>query len=149
MGAEEELRGLISPILEAEGLDLVEFNFSRSRGAALLRLLVDRKEGGITVEECAGLNRRIGALLDGQDFIRDRYILEVSSPGLDRPLKERNDFLRCLNRKIWILLKEPLKGNSEIRGAVKAVKEENLEIDCEGLLSKIPISGIIKAKQIL
>lgn len=145
----EELKKIILPFLEEEGAELVELNFIRMRGKSLLRLLVDRKCGGISLGDCSRLNQKIGQALDAADTIKESYVLEVSSPGLDRPLKTKNDFLRCLNKKVKFFLKQAMDGKIEIDARVDRAEDEAVVVDMEGKTQEIPLSNIIKAKQII
>lgn len=145
----EELRKIILSALEEENVELVELNFARRHGSASLRLLVDRREGGISIGDCARLNSKLGNILDACNLIEERYVLEVSSPGLDRPLKEKSDFLRCLNREVKVFLKEPINGRIEFDGTVLQAQEGFVVIDSAGEILEIPIGNITKGKRLL
>lgn len=145
----EELKKIILPLLEEEGAEIVELNFIRMRGKSLLKLLVDRKCGGISLGDCSRLNQKIGEALDAADTIKESYVLEVSSPGLDRPLKTKNDFLRCINKKVKFFLCQPVNGKIEINARVDRAEDEAVVVDIEGKTQEIPLSNIIKAKQII
>ena len=92
---EEKTEKLIMPIIEANNFELVDVEYVKEGGTWYLRAYID-KEGGITVDDCEIVNRALGELLDVEDFINEAYILEVSSPGLGRPLKKEKDFQRSL-----------------------------------------------------
>jgi len=141
------LRQAILPILEAEGFELVEINFIPQGRNPILRLLVDRKEGGISLGECSRLNTKIGEMLDEQNLIQDRYILEVSSPGLDRPLKNPGDYTRCINRKASFFLSESIKGKMELQGEIKEVTETSVFVHTQDGDIEIPLAKVVKAKQ--
>lgn len=145
----EELRLKILPLLESEDIELVELNLFRSKGRLTLRLLVDKKQGRINLDECARLNERISLLLDNLDLIKERYILEVSSPGIDRPLKTKNDFLRVKERKIIVFLCEKQDGKREFSGILKDVDEDFVFLEVNKEIIKIPFGKIIKGKQII
>lgn len=145
----EELKKIILPILEENGVELVEFNFIYGRCSSTLKLLVDKKEGEINLEDCTRLNEKIGAILDEQDIVKERYILEVSSPGLDRPLKTKNDFLRCINRNVKFFLSESISSKLELEGTITRVTEELVYVDIKGQLIEIPLVRIKWAKQII
>ncbi len=145
----ENLKKIILPLLEEEEVVLVELRFMRTRGGMILRLLVDKREGGINLQDCARLNEKIGSLLDAQDIIKDRYTLEVFSPGLDRDLLTRDDFLRCMNRKIRVFLNECINGKMEIEGWISKVEGELVYIDMVGEVIGIPFSKIAKGRQIV
>jgi len=144
----EDLKRLISPLLEAEDVELVELNFIRAPSSSVVRLLVDKKTWGINLEECASLNQKIRAFLDTQDIIRDGYILEVSSPGLDRPLKTKNDFLRCRDKIVRVFLRQPINGIFEVEGNISKVTDDSVYIAVASETIEIPLSAVSKAKQI-
>lgn len=143
----QDLKLRISPLLEEEGIELIELNFLRARGNLVLKLFVDKKEGGINLADCARLNERISNLLDNLDIIKNRYLLEVSSPGIDRPLKTKNDFLRVKGRKITIFLCETERGKREFSGILKEVDNNFLYLEVNKEIAKIEFEKIISAKQ--
>jgi len=145
----EELKKIILPLLEEEGIVLVELRFMRTGSGMLLRLLADKKEGGINLQDCARLNQEIGRLLDAQDIIKDRYILEVFSPGLDRDLVNKDDFSRCINRKARVFLNECISAKTEIEGRIDKVEGELVYIDMGKEVVGIAFSKIKKARQIV
>jgi len=145
----EELKKIILPALEEEHIELVELNFVRRHGSAFLRLLVDRMEGGISIGDCARLNSKLGNMLEERSLIEERYVLEVSSPGLDRPLKGKKDFLRCLNKQVKVFLNEPINGKIEFEGSVMRVQEEIVVIDNAGEILEIAFVNITKGKQVV
>ena len=144
----EDLKNLVSPILAEDDMELVELIFIRRPSGSILRLLVDKKTSGISLDECARLNERVSTLLDVRDIIKERYILEVSSPGLDRPLKDKNDFLRCIDRRARLFLNEPINGKFELEGVINKVEDDAVYIDISNDKVGIPISKIRKAKQV-
>src|SRR3990167_2782992 len=145
-----KLRDLLTDFLKARQVELVDIS-CRCEGRDLaVRLLVDYPEGGISIGECAALNRQIGLLLDEKNILQQQYILEVSSPGIDRPLKVRGDFLRCLNRKVRIFLNTPVDGRWEFDGIIKKIEGESVFIeDNGGRAIGVPIAKIAQAKQIM
>ena len=144
----EELKRIILPVLEEQGIELVELIFSRTGPGWLLRLLVD-KEAGINLQECAALNKRIGFLLDNQDIIKNRYVLEVSSPGLDRPLETKKDFLRCMDKTVRFFLNELIEAKLEWAGRIQQADDEAVTIVSQDKIIRIPFLKINKAKQII
>ncbi len=145
----EKVAHLIEPYLKARGLELFEVTYHFEGDSIVLRLLVDEPQGGITVDAISDLNFRIGTLLDEADILPGRYLLEVSSPGADRPLVQQKDFIRCLNRTVRVYLREPLEGTWEIEGVVARVDEASFECDRDGEKIAIPFSQIAKAKQVI
>lgn len=144
-----QLEGMIKDRLKARGIELVELLLRQEAGNLVLRILADRSEGGITLEECARINRDIASLLDEKGTLGMGYTLEVSSPGLDRPLKTKADFARCLNRKARFFLNQPLEGKVEIEGGITRVDDNAVSLESEGRVIEIPLSMINRAKQVI
>lgn len=125
----EKIKETALPVLTEEAVELVDIRSSRSKGALLIKFLVDKscgcaqKPGGITVDECACLNRRIARLMEEKDIIQQSYVLEVSSPGLDRPLVTTRDFQRCLGTEVRLVLHTPLNGQNVLSGILDEADE--------------------------
>lgn len=145
----ENLKKIILPFLEEEGMVLVELRLMRTGQGRVLRLLVDKREGGINLQDCARLNEKIGSLLDTQDIIKERYTLEVSSPGVDRDLLRKDDFSRCVNRRVRVFLNESINGKMEIEGWINRVDGELVYIEIAGEIIEIPLPKIVKARQVV
>jgi ribosome maturation factor RimP len=145
----DEVRALTEEYLKAKRLELVDLIYRFEGRDLFLRFLVDRPESGITMEECAALNRQIGSMLDEKNILSVRYILEVSSPGLDRPLVTKNDFRRCVNKKAKFFLNEPVKEKIEWDGLIKFVGDNEIFLEVSGGELEIPLEKISKAKQII
>jgi ribosome maturation factor RimP len=144
-----ELKGVIGDYLKSRGLDLVDLIYRYEGRDLILRVLADRPEGGISLDECADLNTKISIILDEKDILQSRYILEVSSPGLDRPLKAKSDFLRCVNKKVKIFVKMPINGKTELEGTISKADNDAVYINTEDKTLAIPLTNIIKAKQVI
>ena len=144
-----ELKNIIGEYLKIQGLDLVDLILRQEGRDLILRIIADRPEGGITVGECANLNERISNLLDEKDILQTRYVIEVSSPGLDRALKTRNDFLRCINRRARFFLNELINGKIELEGLISKVGNDSVYIESRNELIEIPLTKINKAKQVI
>ena len=149
----ESLREKIKPLVEEADLELVDLDFYQGGSRSVLRIYVD-KAGGVTVDQCANLNRKIGDYLDMEDLIPHRYLLEVSSPGLDRPLLRDTDFKRKIGEKVRVSLKEKLDGQTEWVGKIMDFKEEDLILliapnkeEAEAGIEKIiPVKNVAWAK---
>lgn len=145
-----ELKDFMETCLKEKGLDLVDLIYRYEGNSLFLRALVDKPEGGISLDECAHLNEEIGRILDDKDIVRQSYILEVSSPGLDRPLVTKSDFLRCNNRNVRFFLDEPINGKMELQGTITKIDGDSVYIkDLQGKLIEIPLRNINKAKQVI
>ncbi len=143
------LKETVDGYLSSQGLELVELFYRQEAGDYRLRFLVDRHEGGISLGECARLNKEIGSILDAGDILQARYILEVSSPGLDRPLKTRSDFQRYLNKEARFFLNIQVSGKIEHAGIIRQAKDESVVVETKDGIIEIPLIGINKAKQII
>jgi ribosome maturation factor RimP len=143
------LKNIIGDYLQARNMDLVDFIYRYEGKDLVLRILADNPEGGISLGECACLNRDISRLLDEQDIIQERYTLEVSSPGLDRPLKTKSDFLRCSNKKVKFFFSEPVNGKFELEGIINKAGDDTVFIDIANQTVEAPLAKIRKAKQVL
>ncbi len=146
---EEEIKKVIMPVLEAQGIELVELHFIRGRNSSIVRVLADRPCGGISVGDCVYLNRKIGEILESCALIKDNYVVEVFSPGLDRPLKTKSDFSRCINKQVKFFLREAIHGKIEIEGGIEKAGEEAVSVKVEDDILDLPLSNIIMAKQVI
>lgn len=106
--APEEIRRLVEPVIEDEGFELLDLTYVGGRSNAVLRLVLDHPQAAVSVEDCSRVSGAVGRLLDGLDLIPSRYHLEVSSPGLDRPLRRERDYLRFRGSRVKVVLSEPL-----------------------------------------
>lgn len=143
----DQLKQIIEPILEKEGAELVDLIFRREGNRQVLRLLVD-KEGGISLAECVKLNERISTLLDEANAIAESYILEVDSPGIDRPFKTKRDYGRSIGRMVRVTLSEAILDKKEYIGRLEEILEDSIKIDTEkkGII-EIPFGKITRARQ--
>lgn len=142
------LENLLNDFLSAQGLELVELSCCHEGRNLVVRLLVEKPEGGITIGECVRVNRRIGDLFEEKDIIRESYVLEVNSPGLDRPLKTKQDFSRCRGRQVKFFLIEPINGKIEMEGLISQVLGDGVKVEIEQGACFVPFSKIHKAKQL-
>ena len=136
---------ILEPLLDAEGFSLVDVEYKRERGGWVLRVFID-KESGVTLDDCARVSREFGQLLDVEDIIPTSYHLEVSSPGLDRPLKKEEDFVQYTGRKVRIKTKEQVSGRRNFKGALLGCSEGKVMVKVEGSeVFAIPFTSILKA----
>ncbi|MBI3312570.1 MAG: ribosome maturation factor RimP [Candidatus Omnitrophica bacterium] len=133
----QRIRELISPILQARQVELVDLTCHLGGGRLLVRCLVDTASG-VKLEQLSGLNRAIGAVLEEHDVIPDRYLLEVSSPGLDRPLKVWTDYERVIGRRVKVRTVVPVAGGQEHQGEVLSANEETVVLRLDNG-DKLPI----------
>ena len=133
------------PLLEELGLELVEVQFRREQSGWVLRLIID-KQGGVNLEDCTAVSRELSQLLDIEDFIDQAYNLEVSSPGLDRPLKSMADFQRFTGRKAKIKTIEPIAGEHVFIGKIQQTEGESIVLEVRRREVVIPFSQVAKAR---
>ena len=127
---EQKTEKMLAPILEENHFELVDVEYVKEGGSWYLRAYID-KPGGITVDDCEIVNRALGDLLDQDDFIEDSYILEISSPGLGRPLKKERDFERSLGEEVEIRTYRMVNKQKEFRGILKAYDKDTVTIETE------------------
>lgn len=140
---------LIAPSLEALGFELVRVRYGGS-GRPTLQIMIERQDHEpLTVDNCAAASKSISALLDVEDPIGGAYNLEVSSPGLDRPLTRISDFERFAGFHAKIEMTEPIDGRKRLRGQVLGVENGNVRISADDGSAVVPFEAIKKAKLIL
>ena len=141
------LRQILEPVVTAMGYELIGVEFHPHRGSALLRLYIDR-EGGVNVDDCQQVSHQVSGVLDVEDSIPGHYTLEVSSPGLDRPLFEARDFLRFAGHPIRVQLATPLNGRRKFTGRLAGLRDDKVVLEHEGQELAIPLAAIEKARLI-
>ena len=145
-----KMRPMLESHLERGGYVLVDTRFYKNQlGALILEVLADRAEGGITLDECTALNRQISDILETSGLLDFRYTLDVSSPGLDRPLMVAADFRRALGCEIRIFLREALEGRIEYCGILESVADEGIYVKTNQKSVMIPIEKVNKAKRVI
>lgn len=142
----ERVRLLAQPILAGRGLDLVDVQFRREAHGWVLRLYMDRP-GGVTLDDCQRVSEELGDHLDVEDVIDHPYHLEVSSPGLDRPLTRDADFVGFAGRAVRVRTRDPLEGRRNFRGRLAGLVEGAVLLDlADGRQVRIPRGLIEKAR---
>jgi len=145
----KKIAGIVEPALEAEGYTLVDLEFRREGGAWVLRLFIDKPDGGITLDDCQKASQLLSPILDVEDIIADRYFMEVSSPGINRRIRKKIDFERFAGTKVKIQLRSPVDGRRKITGIIAGVEGNNVFIrnECTGSqeLSPVPLAAITRA----
>ena len=134
------------PVLNDKGLELVEVQFRRESGW-VLRLFIDR-EGGVTLDDCSSVSREISSYLEVEDLIPHAYKLEVSSPGVERPLKRLQDYVRFIGRKARVKVKEPINGQRVFFGMLDAVDEDkkSIVLTVDGEQMNIDLETVARAR---
>ena len=127
---EKRVEDFLMPLMEENRFELVDVEYVKEAGTWYLRAYID-KEGGFTVDDCELVSRQLGEWLDREDFIDDSYILEVSSPGLGRPLKKEKDFKRSLGEQVEVRLYRAVDRQKEFTGALAAYDEDTVTLRFE------------------
>ena len=140
----DRVKAITDPILSNEGMELVEIEYRRESKGWVLRLYID-KEGGVTLDECTRISQEVGRSLDVEDFISTPYILEISSPGLPRPLKKEKDFMKYRNHMIKVKTVDPIEHRRQFKGKLLGITENRIEIEMDGGVFQIPLSNVAKA----
>ncbi len=145
---EKKIEKIVAPIASALGFELVQVRLLAS-GRRTLQIMAERPDGTMTIEDCARLSREISALMDVEDPITGEYLLEVSSPGIDRPLTRQKDFERFKGFDAKLETLEPIDERRRFKGLLLGVKENRVEIDIDGTIVSIPFDAVSKAKLIM
>ena len=127
---EQKAEALITPILDSMGFELVDVEFVKEAGEWYLRSYID-KEGGITINDCEAVSRLFSEKLDEEDFIEESYIMEVSSPGLGRPLKKEKDYKRSMGKELEIRTYKVIDREKEFYGILQAYDDSSVTIETE------------------
>lgn len=141
----DELKQLLEPAIEGLGYELVDLELNVGRRDGLLRLFIDRL-AGIGLDDCETVSRHVSTLLDVEDPIPGHYNLEVSSPGLDRPLTKREHFERFAGEDVRIRLRVPIEGRRNFRGALTAVGGDSIDVEVDGQSHRLPLANIASAR---
>ncbi|HAA84626.1 MAG: Ribosome maturation factor RimP [Thermodesulfobacterium sp. 37_54] len=140
----EKIRELIETPILKRGIELVDLEWKRERTGWVLRLFID-KPGGVTIGDCAKISEIVGKILDKEDLIHHSYNLEVSSPGIERPLVKKEDFERFRGEKAKVVLKTPLEGRKNFSGIILGIEEEFLLLEVDQKVWRLPLGEIKKA----
>ena len=121
---EATIEEIVQPIVDAKNFEIIDIEYVKEAGEYYLRVYLD-KEGGISLSDCELVSRELSEILDVKDPIKDNYFLEVSSPGLDRPLKKDKDFERYKGRDVEIKLYKPMNGSKQFEGELVGLTDDN------------------------
>ena len=127
---EQKTEEILNPMVEKHGFELVDVEYVKEGGNWYLRAYID-KPGGITVDDCEVISRELSDKLDEKDFVEEAYILEVSSPGLGRPLKKEKDFARSLGEEVEVRTYRAVNRQKEFTGILKAYDKDSITIELE------------------
>ena len=136
-----ELMELLEPVVTALGYEMLGIEYFKQKDGSMLRLYIDN-DAGITIDDCTRVNHQVIGVLDVHDPIKEKYLLEISSPGLDRPLFTLEQFKRYPGQEVKMKLREKLDGRRMIRGVIKAVEEKAVIVSDDGVDYLIPADVI-------
>jgi ribosome maturation factor RimP len=148
----EQVRGVAARVAAAHGLEIFDVQFRREAGGMVLRVQIDRlgptatADDSVSVEDCARVSRDLSAVLDVEDVVPTAYTLEVSSPGLDRPLRRADDYRRFTGRLAKVVMREAVDGQTFFRGRLGGIENDTVAIDDDqGRRHRVPLGVITRA----
>lgn len=141
----EEMIRLLEPTVEQLGYELADLELRLGGRDGLIRVFIDKPDG-VGLEDCEIVSHQISAVLDVEDPLPGHYLLEVSSPGLDRRLTKLEHYQRFIGEELRIKLRFPLEGRRNYRGVLRAADKENIEVEVDGELHRLPIATIESAR---
>ncbi len=136
---------IVAPVLANLGYELVECEYLMEEGRFILRLYVD-KEGGVTLEDCELISRAVGDLIDVEEVVPGRYNLEVSSPGIARPLRNRRDFEKYVGNTVKIKTTEQIDGRGNFKGELLGMDGDDILVSVDNTEYRVPYEKLLKAK---
>jgi ribosome maturation factor RimP len=146
---EQQIRQLAEPVLASAGMELVQVECLRMKSRWVVRIYMDREDGGVTLDDCALISNQLGDLLDVHDVPPGPYTLEVSSPGLDRPLQRDKDFLKYRGSRVNLRLREKIDGRRHFCGELNEYEDGDggkvLVLSVGGKSYRIPRGAVLKA----
>lgn len=144
----EKIRQLAEPVVASEGMELIHVECMKMHSRWIVRMFLD-KEGGITLDDCARISNQLGDIFDIREVINGPYVLEVSSPGFDRPISRDEDFLKFRNRKVDVKTAVKIEGIRNFHGILLDYIEEDgrrlVLMELAGKIYRIPRQDILKA----
>ncbi len=142
----EALEQICHAVVEEAGFDLLLMEWTSNSGRRVLRLYIDNEETGVTVGDCATVSRRLSHVLDVEEVIESAYALEVSTPGLDRPLVREADYVRFAGKQAKVTLSQPLStGRKRLQGELKGVDAGEVSMEVDGELYRFAVKNVARA----
>lgn len=141
---ERAVSQMVEPIVASHGMELVHVEYRREARGWVLRIYIDR-EGGVSLDDCVLVSNEVGPVIDVEDLFQASYTLEVSSPGLNRVLKNERDFERFRERPVRIRTHNPIGKRRNLRGRLLGCTEGVIHIEVDGEVLSIPLSNVAKA----
>ena len=144
----QAITGLIEPVFREDSIELVDVEYKKAGKTWVLRVFIDKSQG-VTVDDCQKLSREIEDLIEVHELIAVPYVLEVSSPGLDRSLKKEHDFLRNIGNRIRIKTFSSINNKKQFSGTIKSFMNETLLLEDKDGILEIQLDKIAQAKLII
>jgi ribosome maturation factor RimP len=142
----DALDQLCRDVVEEAGFDLLLMEWKTDAGRQVLRLFIDHEVNGVNVDDCATVSRRLSHVLDVEEFIDVAYALEVSTPGLNRPLVRESDYVRFAGQHAKVTLKQPLPtGRKRLKGELKGVEAHEISMEVDGELFRFAVANVAQA----
>ncbi len=142
----ETVEKIALPILEAEGLELVDVEYKKEGQNWFLRVFIDREDKPVDLDDCSRVSERLSEALDEADPIPGAYFLEVSSPGAERPLKKEADFKKAIGKNVYVTTYEPIEGQKAFEGMLTRFEENEITVEEKGKSFRIPLDKVAKAR---
>ncbi len=141
----DEVKEAVLPVIEATGLELVDVTYGKEESRWYLRIFIDQSKG-VSLDDCQMVSEKISRVLDNLDLIPQAYFLEVSSPGIERPLKKADDFRRFAGRLVNIVTFVPVAGQKKFTGCLKGLCEDEVLLEVKGVEMAVPLEQIASAR---
>lgn len=142
----ETVSEIALPILNKEGFELVDIEYTKEGPTWYLRVFIDREQEHVDLNDCAHISQLLSQKLDEVDPIPEAYVLDVSSPGAERPLKKDADYQKAIGKQVLISTYVPIEGQKEIQGVLVAANEEELRIEVDQQIIVVPREKVAKAR---
>jgi ribosome maturation factor RimP len=144
----EKVRRIAAPLAAQEGMELIDVEFGGGGGRQILRIYIDRQPGGVSLDDCTSISRAVSAALDVEDPLEGSYDLEVSSPGLDRPLRTPEHFQKYAGEKVRVKTFGPLpecENRKTFVGILRGYENDTVVVDVDGKVFHVPHSQVSRA----
>lgn len=142
--ASSEIWSVVEPVVLGMGYEMVGAELGGKPGDRILRVYIDTADG-VTVDDCEAVSRQLSAVLDVEDPVGEGYVLEVSSPGVDRPLFRREDYARFAGENVFVRLGYAFEGRRRFKGRLEGVEEEAVLVDVDGSVWRLPLEAVESA----
>ncbi len=141
----DRIHQIVNGVVAEDAVEVIEIQLPRFKTKQIVRIFID-KESGVTLDDCRRISKKVGERLEIEDLFPSRYVLEVSSPGLDRPLTTVRDFKRNTGRSICLVTRDAEGEKRSVTGVVQQVAEEAITLETSGGIEEIPLRSIVQGK---